>query len=362
VEASKSLGRWLSTSFPRPTTPDLTPLSTLPEPILPRVSMSPTSPVSQASLPSPGGFAAAGVTPPQRQGVQNGTPAVKRIATPRQGILKRGHTQPSEAQLPLPQLVTQWPTPHAPTSDRLKATKSLSDLNAAGAHVNSPALPSRAPPLPPLPPLPPGLRSELQSPLSEPGSTRVSPTAVWLNHFLLESPPAEPAAALFARDIAAAGLLGGMAAGPRAAAGAPPYGSPVAAAASPYQAMMRLLAGLQRWVQKGDPGLRDQYIAAATRCVDAWTLQSTELDLCCLSLETLPAEIGALSQLRTLNLSQNQLRFLPPEMARLRFLEELDLTHNLLVYLPEFLRAMQGVDVYRDANVEWRHTGYGDAS
>jgi Leucine-rich repeat (LRR) protein len=207
------------------------------------------------------------------------------------------------------------------------------------------------PPLPPLPRLLP-VAHEHRTFLPEP--ERVSPTATWLNNFLLEPLPHATDDALFARDVVEAGIWGCMAAGPRAAPGSPPYSSPVAASAAPYQVMQRLLAGLQQWIEQGPAARRDEYRTAAVRALGAWLLQEEDLDWSCLDLESMPAVIGSLTRLRTLNVRQNRLHGVPPEIVRLRGLCELDVSHNPLTALPNFLRTMSSLHVYRDPHVRWR--------
>ena len=54
-----------------------------------------------------------------------------------------------------------------------------------------------------------------------------------------------------------------------------------------------------------------------------------------LKLSTLPEAIGRLSQLQTLDLSDNQLSTLPEAIGQLSQLQKLDLSHNQLSTLPE---------------------------
>ncbi|MCK5218563.1 leucine-rich repeat domain-containing protein [bacterium] len=60
----------------------------------------------------------------------------------------------------------------------------------------------------------------------------------------------------------------------------------------------------------------------------------TDLDLSCLGLESLPAEIKSLTSLTKLILSHNKLNSLPSEIAELKNLENLHLSFNNLKYFP----------------------------
>ena len=62
--------------------------------------------------------------------------------------------------------------------------------------------------------------------------------------------------------------------------------------------------------------------------------QTHELRLWNRSLESLPPEVGRLTNLRRLDLGGNRLTSLPPEVGRLTNLQELDLGGNRLTSLP----------------------------
>jgi Leucine-rich repeat (LRR) protein len=70
-----------------------------------------------------------------------------------------------------------------------------------------------------------------------------------------------------------------------------------------------------------------------------WALEkkATELDFSDYGLETIPEEIGGLTQLRSLNLSVNRLRTLPESIGNLKQLRTLHLGRNQLERLPESL-------------------------
>lgn len=76
------------------------------------------------------------------------------------------------------------------------------------------------------------------------------------------------------------------------------------------------------------------YEIALERIEEARINESTKLSLARLSLETLPSEIGNLTNLRILWLEQNNLTGLPPEIGNLNNLEILWLDNNPLIGLP----------------------------
>lgn len=76
------------------------------------------------------------------------------------------------------------------------------------------------------------------------------------------------------------------------------------------------------------------YEIALERIQQAEASGATGLYLSFLALPELPSEIGNLSSLEFLDLSNNQLNSLPPEIGNLSSLEFLDLRHNQLSSLP----------------------------
>ncbi|RKP09157.1 hypothetical protein THASP1DRAFT_10551, partial [Thamnocephalis sphaerospora] len=68
------------------------------------------------------------------------------------------------------------------------------------------------------------------------------------------------------------------------------------------------------------------------------------LQLCCNQLRTLPAEIGHLTSLRTLDLSGNQLRRLPETIGHLERLTVLRVSRNRLQELPRSIGQLQRLE------------------
>jgi Leucine-rich repeat (LRR) protein len=60
-------------------------------------------------------------------------------------------------------------------------------------------------------------------------------------------------------------------------------------------------------------------------------------------IKELPAEIGALVNLKELDLSHNCLASLPAEFSALRRLAELDISHNELTTLPAGIKSFQQI-------------------
>ena len=78
-------------------------------------------------------------------------------------------------------------------------------------------------------------------------------------------------------------------------------------------------------------------IIAKHRIAEAGRAGSRELDLRGLGLMELPASVGELTQLQSLNVADNQLTALPEAIGRLTQLQELDVWANQLTALPELL-------------------------
>lgn len=78
-------------------------------------------------------------------------------------------------------------------------------------------------------------------------------------------------------------------------------------------------------------------LEAIRRIAEAKRSKAHYLNLSDLGLTSLPAEIGDLTEIRTLILRNNALRELPASMGKLTQLEWLDLGHNSLTALPTFV-------------------------
>ncbi|MEM6715467.1 MAG: COR domain-containing protein [Cyanobacteria bacterium P01_C01_bin.147] len=98
------------------------------------------------------------------------------------------------------------------------------------------------------------------------------------------------------------------------------------------------------------------YAAAEKKIAEALQTGATELDLSCewnaddsVKLSELPDSLGQLTQLRSLNLSENQLTALPESLGQLTQLRSLNLSYNQLTALPESmgqLTQLQELDLY----------------
>jgi len=87
-------------------------------------------------------------------------------------------------------------------------------------------------------------------------------------------------------------------------------------------------AGLKAWVK--DPFVTGKKEDAARKILDAYKNKSTFLKLVGCNLSSLPPQIGQLTALVELNLTNNQLSSLPPEIYKLTALTHLDLRDNNL--------------------------------
>jgi Leucine-rich repeat (LRR) protein len=76
---------------------------------------------------------------------------------------------------------------------------------------------------------------------------------------------------------------------------------------------------------------------ARRRIARAIRTGATVLNLSCMKLRCLPAEIGMVASVRVLHLWRNQLTTLPAQIGRCVGLEELYLSDNQLVSLPDSL-------------------------
>jgi len=89
--------------------------------------------------------------------------------------------------------------------------------------------------------------------------------------------------------------------------------------------------GLDTWQSEGNTAAAKQRIIM---CVKRMKLK---LNLCLLSLSSLPSGIGQLTQLQELNFCANDLRFLPPELGQLKQLKTLYCHENQLYSLPDWI-------------------------
>ena len=99
--------------------------------------------------------------------------------------------------------------------------------------------------------------------------------------------------------------------------------------------------GLDIWVANAPLDVQSKYQQAAQairQCKsDRW---GVTLDVCGLALETLPSELGELTNLRTLKANGNRLSKMPRELQQLSQLECLELAKNEFKDLPAFLGQM----------------------
>ncbi|MEI7652600.1 MAG: leucine-rich repeat domain-containing protein [Verrucomicrobiota bacterium] len=111
----------------------------------------------------------------------------------------------------------------------------------------------------------------------------------------------------------------------------------------PIETRTALETSLNTWAQGALVG--ENRLEAVRRILACYENQHESLDLFNLGLNTLPAEIGRLTNLKTLNLDNNQLTTLPSEIGSLTNLKTLNLSENQLTTLPSEIGRLTNLQV-----------------
>ena len=132
---------------------------------------------------------------------------------------------------------------------------------------------------------------------------------------------------------------------PPSFANSPSYGPAICASGNVDAILQKqnFFKHIDAWATELAPG--QARATAAERIKEAYEKKSTELSLKGLDLSSLPENIGALTLLTAIDISENQLEKLPESIGQLKELEELHAQSNRLLTLPHTLCQLQKLEV-----------------